>query len=140
MLFFIKGPSGTGKTLLAKAIAGESACSFISLSGSSCTTHIFTFSLTFFYTHIVDEMYVGVGSSRVRKLFSTARKSAPCIIFIDEIDALGKRGKINSESDTTLNQLLVEMDGFPTTTGRDGIVIVLAGKYKNWTRSFRLFF
>ncbi|KAJ3385491.1 hypothetical protein HDU92_003015 [Lobulomyces angularis] len=106
----MSGPSGTGKTLLAKAIAGEAGCSFISLSGSS-----------------FNEIYVGVGSSRVRKLFQQARSSAPCIIFIDEIDALGHRGKSNSEGDTTLNQLLVEMDGFPSeVVGRDSVVIVMA--------------
>lgn len=105
----MSGPSGTGKTLLAKAIAGEANCSFISLSGSS-----------------FDEVYVGVGSSRVRKLFKRARRAAPCIIFIDEIDALGKRGRHNSATDTTLNQLLVEMDGFPGSSNRNEIVVVLA--------------
>lgn len=106
----MSGPSGTGKTLLAKAIAGESNCAFISLSGSS-----------------FDEVFVGVGSSRVRKLFKEARMNSPCIIFIDEIDALGSRGKrVSDATDSTLNQLLVEMDGFPTAKGRDEIVVVVA--------------
>jgi SpoVK/Ycf46/Vps4 family AAA+-type ATPase len=106
----MSGPSGTGKTLLAKAIAGETQCSFMSLAGSS-----------------FDEVYVGVGSSRVRKLFKEARQNSPCIIFIDEIDALGSRGKkSNDATDSTLNQLLVEMDGFPTVKGKAEVVIVIA--------------
>lgn len=105
------GPPGTGKTLLAKATAGEANVPFFSVSGSDFT-----------------EMFVGVGAGRVRDLFKEARENAPCIVFIDEIDAVGgKRGKNmmggNSEKENTLNQLLVEMDGF---TGRDNIV-VLAG-------------
>lgn len=105
------GPPGTGKTLLAKATAGEADVPFFSVSGSDFT-----------------EMFVGVGAGRVRDLFKEARENAPCIVFIDEIDAVGgKRGKNmmggNSEKENTLNQLLVEMDGF---TGRDNIVI-LAG-------------
>ena len=103
----LTGPPGTGKTLLAKAVAGEAGVPFISIAGSSFM-----------------EMYVGVGSSRVRTLFSEARKKAPCIIFIDEIDAIGKkRGSSfgNDERDSTLNQLLVEMDGFNS----DKTVIVL---------------
>jgi AFG3 family protein len=105
------GPPGTGKTLLAKAVAGEAEVPFYSISGSDFV-----------------EMFVGVGASRVRDLFAKARKTAPSIIFIDEIDAVGKkRGKSqmggNDERESTLNQLLVEMDGFTATTG----VVVLAG-------------
>ena len=108
----LSGPPGTGKTLLAKATAGEASVPFLSVSGSEFV-----------------EMFVGVGSSRVRDLFASAKKNAPCIIFIDEIDAIGKsRGKGNSmgsndERESTLNQLLVEMDGFSTTEH----VVVLAG-------------
>ncbi|KAG7364455.1 ATP-dependent metalloprotease FtsH [Nitzschia inconspicua] len=105
------GPPGTGKTLLAKAVAGEAGVPFFSISGSDFI-----------------EMFVGVGPSRVRDLFKEARENAPCIIFIDEIDAVGRqrgRGGVggNDERENTLNQLLVEMDGFDTTTG----VVVLAG-------------
>ncbi|KAM7258582.1 hypothetical protein ACFE04_014323 [Oxalis oulophora] len=106
------GPPGTGKTLLAKATAGESAVPFLSISGSDFM-----------------EMFVGVGPSRVRNLFQEARQCAPSIIFIDEIDAIGRaRGRggmsgANDERESTLNQLLVEMDGFGTTAG----VVVLAG-------------
>jgi len=105
------GPPGTGKTLLAKAVAGEADVPFYSISGSDFV-----------------EMFVGVGASRVRDLFAKARKTAPSIIFIDEIDAVGKkRGKSqmggNDERESTLNQLLVEMDGFTASTG----VVVLAG-------------
>ena len=104
------GPPGTGKTLLAKAVAGEAQVPFFSLSGSDFV-----------------EMFVGVGASRVRDLFKTAREKAPCIIFIDEIDAIGRaRGKnmmmSNDERENTLNQLLVEMDGFGTDLG----IIILA--------------
>ncbi|MEY3947765.1 MAG: hypothetical protein RL512_576 [Bacteroidota bacterium] len=104
------GPPGTGKTLLAKAVAGEAQVPFFSLSGSDFV-----------------EMFVGVGASRVRDLFKQAREKAPCIIFIDEIDAIGRaRGKnammSNDERESTLNQMLVEMDGFGTDTG----IIVLA--------------
>ena len=106
------GPPGTGKTLLAKAVAGEAHVPFFSLSGSDFV-----------------EMFVGVGASRVRDLFQTAKQKAPCIIFIDEIDAVGRaRGKNNSlgggndERESTLNQLLTEMDGFGTNSG----IIVLA--------------
>ena len=104
------GPPGTGKTLLAKAMAGEAQVPFFSLSGSDFV-----------------EMFVGVGASRVRDLFKQAREKAPCIIFIDEIDASGRaRGKnammSNDERESTLNQMLVEMDGFGTDTG----IIVLA--------------
>jgi AFG3 family protein len=108
----LSGPPGTGKTLLAKATAGEASVPFLSVSGSEFV-----------------EMFVGVGSSRVRDLFASAKKNAPCIIFIDEIDAIGKsRGKGNGmggndERESTLNQLLVEMDGFSTTEH----VVVLAG-------------
>jgi len=106
------GPPGTGKTLLAKAVAGEADVPFYSISGSDFI-----------------EMFVGVGPSRVRDLFKEARANAPCIIFIDEIDAVGrKRGRGgsmggNDERENTLNQLLVEMDGFTTTSG----IVVLAG-------------
>ncbi|AFZ79321.1 ATPase, AAA family domain containing protein [Theileria equi strain WA] len=107
------GDPGTGKTLLAKAVAGEANVPFYSMSGSDFI-----------------EVFVGVGPSRVRDLFEKARKNAPAIIFIDEIDAVGKKrskggfsGGANDERENTLNQLLVEMDGFKTTTG----VIVLAG-------------
>ena len=98
------GPPGTGKTLLAKAVAGEAKCPFYSLSGSDFV-----------------EMFVGVGASRVRDLFEDAKKNAPCIIFIDEIDAIGKsrdnRYGGNDEREQTLNQLLAEMDGFDTSKG-----------------------
>merc|ERR1719334_2361336 len=106
------GPPGTGKTLLAKAIAGEADCPFYSMSGSDFI-----------------EMFVGVGPSRVRDLFQQARASAPSIIFIDEIDAVGrKRGKGgwgggNDERENTLNQMLVEMDGFTTSMN----IVILAG-------------
>lgn len=105
------GPPGTGKTLLAKAVAGEAGVPFFSISGSDFI-----------------EMFVGVGPSRVRDLFSEARANAPCIIFIDEIDAVGRqrgRGGMggNDERENTLNQLLVEMDGFQPSSG----VVVLAG-------------
>ena len=105
------GPPGTGKTLLAKAVAGEANVPFLSISGSDFV-----------------EMFVGVGASRVRDLFEQAKKVAPCIVFIDEIDAIGRaRGKNsgfsgNDERENTLNQLLTEMDGFQTNAG----VIVLA--------------
>jgi cell division protease FtsH len=104
------GPPGTGKTLLAKAIAGEARVPFFSVSGSDFV-----------------EMFVGVGASRVRDMFEQAKKSAPCIIFIDEIDAVGRHrgsgtGGGNDEREQTLNQLLVEMDGFEGNTG----VIVIA--------------
>ncbi|GAA5802758.1 Mitochondrial inner membrane m-AAA protease component [Helicostylum pulchrum] len=108
----LSGPPGTGKTLMAKATAGEANVPFLSVSGSEFI-----------------EMFVGVGSSRVRDLFATAKKNAPCIIFIDEIDAIGKaRGKGgqlggNDERESTLNQLLVEMDGFNSHDH----VVVLAG-------------
>ena len=105
------GPPGTGKTLLAKAVAGEAKVPFFSLSGSDFV-----------------EMFVGVGASRVRDLFKQAKEKAPSIIFIDEIDAIGRaRGKnsitgSNDERENTLNQLLTEMDGFGTNSG----VIVMA--------------
>ncbi len=108
----LSGPPGTGKTLLAKATAGEASVPFLSVSGSEFV-----------------EMFVGVGSSRVRDLFASARKSAPCIIFVDEIDAIGKSrqgGKMsggNDERESTLNQLLVEMDGFSSQEH----IVVLAG-------------
>jgi cell division protease FtsH len=105
------GPPGTGKTLLAKAVAGEAAVPFFSLSGSDFV-----------------EMFVGVGAARVRDLFKQAKEKAPCIVFIDEIDAIGRsrgRGQMpgaNDERENTLNSLLVEMDGFATDSG----VIILA--------------
>lgn len=106
------GPPGTGKTLLAKAVAGEAKVPFFSISGSAFV-----------------EMFVGVGASRVRDLFNTAKERTPCIVFIDEIDAIGRsRGKgaylsgSNDERESTLNQLLTEMDGFDTNSG----VVVLA--------------
>ena len=105
------GPPGTGKTLLAKAIAGESGVPFFSISGSEFV-----------------EMFVGVGASRVRDLFEQAKASAPCIVFIDEIDAVGRQrgagmGGGNDEREQTLNQLLTEMDGFE---GNTGIIIIAA--------------
>ena len=105
------GPPGTGKTLLAKAVAGEAGVPFFSISGSEFV-----------------EMFVGVGASRVRDLFEQAKKSAPCIVFIDEIDAVGRQrgaglGGGNDEREQTLNQLLTEMDGFE---GNAGVIIVAA--------------
>ena len=107
----IVGPPGTGKTLLAKAIAGEAAVPFFSISGSDFV-----------------ELFVGVGASRVRDLFEQGKKHAPCIIFIDEIDAVGRLrgaglGGGHDEREQTLNQLLVEMDGFDTT---EGVILVAA--------------
>ena len=99
----LSGPPGTGKTLLAKACAGESGVPFYYASGSEFV-----------------EMFVGVGASRVRDLFKEAKKNAPAIVFIDEIDAIGKKrgegSSSNSEMDSTLNQMLVEMDGFGTSS------------------------
>src|SRR5579884_2404375 len=105
------GPPGTGKTLLAKAVAGEADVPFFSISGSDFV-----------------EMFVGVGASRVRDMFEQGRKNAPCIIFIDEIDAVGRQrgaglGGGNDEREQTLNSLLVEMDGFDTT---EGVIIIAA--------------
>ncbi|WDL98975.1 ATP-dependent zinc metalloprotease FtsH [Alicyclobacillus sp. ALC3] len=105
------GPPGTGKTLLARAVAGEAGVPFFTISGSDFV-----------------EMFVGVGASRVRDLFETAKKNAPCIIFIDEIDAVGRHrgaglGGGHDEREQTLNQLLVEMDGF---SGNEGIIIIAA--------------
>ncbi len=107
----MSGPPGTGKTLLAKAIAGEAKVPFFSISGSDFV-----------------EMFVGVGASRVRDMFEQAKKQAPCIIFIDEIDAVGRHrggghGGGNDEREQTLNQLLVEMDGFE---GNEGIIVIAA--------------
>ncbi|MBI5137628.1 MAG: ATP-dependent metallopeptidase FtsH/Yme1/Tma family protein [Nitrospirae bacterium] len=107
----VMGPPGTGKTLLARAIAGEAGVPFLSISGSDFV-----------------EMFVGVGASRVRDLFEQGRKNAPCIIFIDEIDAVGRLrgaglGGGHDEREQTLNQLLVEMDGFDTT---EGVILVAA--------------
>ncbi|MGN1224186.1 MAG: ATP-dependent zinc metalloprotease FtsH, partial [Ruminococcus sp.] len=105
------GPPGTGKTLLARAVAGEAGCPFFSISGSDFV-----------------EMFVGVGASRVRDLFDQAKKNAPSIIFIDEIDAVGRHrgaglGGGHDEREQTLNQLLVEMDGF---TGKDNVIVIAA--------------
>ena len=105
------GAPGTGKTLLAKAVAGEADVPFFSISGSDFV-----------------EMFVGVGASRVRDMFEQGRKSAPCLIFIDEIDAVGRQrgaglGGGNDEREQTLNSLLVEMDGFDTT---EGVIIIAA--------------
>ena len=110
----LMGPPGTGKTLLAKAIAGEANVPFYSISGSDFV-----------------EMYVGVGASRVRDLFARAKRSAPCIIFLDEIDAIGRYrsdrvATVNDEREQTLNALLVEMDGF--TTKEDIIVIAATNR------------
>jgi len=107
----LEGPPGTGKTLLAKAIAGEAKVPFFSISGSDFV-----------------EMFVGVGASRVRDMFEQAKKQAPCIIFIDEIDAVGRsrgggHGGGNDEREQTLNQLLVEMDGFEAN---DGVIVIAA--------------
>ena len=110
------GPPGTGKTLLARAIAGEAGVPFFSISGSDFV-----------------EMYVGVGASRVRDMFEQAKKNAPCIVFIDEIDAVGRArgvgvGGGNDEREQTLNQLLVEMDGFDAN---EGVIIVAATNRKD---------
>merc|ERR1712127_190756 len=107
----LDGPPGTGKTLLAKAVAGEAGVPFISISGSEFV-----------------EMFVGVGASRVRDIFGQAKKNAPCIIFIDEIDAVGRQrgggqGGGNDEREQTINQILVEMDGFD---GNPGIITIAA--------------
>merc|ERR1719482_2595875 len=111
----MEGPPGTGKTLLARAVAGEAGVPFISASGSEFV-----------------EMFVGVGASRVRDIFTKAKKNAPCIIFIDEIDAIGKKrnggggrpaGGGNDEQEQTLNQILTEMDGF---SGNSGVVVIAA--------------
>ena len=107
----LMGPPGTGKTLLARAIAGEAGVPFFSISGSDFV-----------------EMFVGVGASRVRDLFEQGKKNAPCIIFIDEIDAVGRHrgaglGGGHDEREQTLNQLLVEMDGFESN---DGVILIAA--------------
>src|SRR6266542_1631149 len=105
------GPPGTGKTLLARAVAGEAKVPFFTISGSDFV-----------------EMFVGVGASRVRDMFEQAKKQAPCIIFIDEIDAVGRHrgaglGGGHDEREQTLNQLLVEMDGFE---GNEGVILIAA--------------
>jgi len=104
----LHGPPGTGKTLLAKAVAGEAGVPFLSVSASEFV-----------------ELFVGRGAARVRELFAEARKQAPCVVFIDELDAMGaKRGMgFNDERDQTLNQLLTELDGFD---GRPGVVLLAA--------------
>ena len=114
--FHLEGPPGTGKTLLAKAVAGEAGVPFFSISGSDFV-----------------EMFVGVGASRVRDLFQDAKKNAPCIIFIDEIDAVARRrgsglGGGHDEREQTLNQLLVEMDGFGVN---EGIIVMAATNRKD---------
>ncbi|MBA4324977.1 MAG: cell division protein FtsH, partial [Rhodobacter sp.] len=110
------GPPGTGKTLLARAIAGEAGVPFFTISGSDFV-----------------EMFVGVGASRVRDMFEQAKKNAPCIVFIDEIDAVGRArgvgiGGGNDEREQTLNQLLVEMDGFEAN---EGVIIIAATNRKD---------
>ncbi|MDX5350913.1 MAG: ATP-dependent metallopeptidase FtsH/Yme1/Tma family protein, partial [Paracoccaceae bacterium] len=110
------GPPGTGKTLLARAIAGEAGVPFFTISGSDFV-----------------EMFVGVGASRVRDMFDQAKKNAPCIVFIDEIDAVGRArgvgiGGGNDEREQTLNQLLVEMDGFEAN---EGVIIIAATNRKD---------
>ena len=105
------GPPGTGKTLLARAVAGEAKVPFFTISGSDFV-----------------EMFVGVGASRVRDMFDQAKKQSPCIVFIDEIDAVGRHrgaglGGGHDEREQTLNQLLVEMDGFE---GNDGVIVIAA--------------
>lgn len=110
-MLLLEGAPGTGKTLLAKAIAGEAKVPFFSISGSDFV-----------------EMFVGVGASRVRDLFADAKKNSPCIVFIDEIDAVARRrgtgmGGGHDEREQTLNQLLVEMDGFGTN---EGIIVMAA--------------
>ena len=104
------GPPGTGKTMLAKAVAGEANVPFFSMSGSEFV-----------------EMFVGMGASKVRDLFRQAKEKAPCIVFIDEIDAIGKKRdnqlSTNDEREQTLNQLLTEMDGFE---GNNGVIILAA--------------
>merc|ERR1719248_141175 len=111
----MEGPPGTGKTLLARAVAGEAGTPFISASASEFV-----------------EMFVGVGASRVRDLFGQAKKAAPCIVFIDEIDAIGRQragggrggmGGGNDEREQTLNQILTEMDGFQ---GNSGVIVLAA--------------
>src|SRR5207244_6217161 len=107
----LAGPPGTAKSLTAPAVAGEAGVPFISVTGSDCM-----------------EMFVGVGAARVRDLFQTARKQAPCIIFVDEIDSIGRKrgaglGGGHDEREQTLNQMLSEMDGFETT---EGIVMMAA--------------
>merc|ERR1719366_32497 len=108
----LEGPPGTGKTLLARAVAGGAGVPFISCSGSEFV-----------------EMFVGVGASRIRSLFADAKKNAPCIIFIDEIDAIGRQRSSgggfasNDEREQTLNQILTEMDGF---SGNTGVIVIAA--------------
>ena len=107
----IRDSPGTGKTLLAKAIAGEAKVPFFTISGSDFV-----------------EMFVGVGASRVRDMFEQAKKNAPCLIFIDEIDAVGRQrgaglGGGHDEREQTLNQMLVEMDGFG---GNEGVIVIAA--------------
>ena len=119
----LEGPPGTGKTLLAKAVAGEAGVPFFTISGSDFV-----------------EMFVGVGASRVRDLFQDAKKNAPCIIFIDEIDAVARRrgsglGGGHDEREQTLNQMLVEMDGFGVN---EGIIVMAATNRKDILESCHL--
>ena len=114
------GPPGTGKTLLARAVAGEAGVPFFSISGSEFV-----------------EMFVGVGASRVRDLFDQAKRNSPCIVFVDEIDAVGRQrgaglGGSHDEREQTLNQILVEMDGFDTNTN---VIVVAATNRPGRTRS-----
>ena len=123
----MEGPPGTGKTLLARAVAGEAGVPFISASGSEFV-----------------EMFVGVGASRVRDLFEQAKKNAPCIVFIDEIDAIGGQragsqgggmgGGGNDEREQTLNQILTEMDGFE---GNSGVIVLAATNRPDIVRKHR---
>ena len=119
-VFCWRAPPGTGKTLLAKAVAGEAGVPFFSISGSDFV-----------------EMFVGVGASRVRDLFEEAKHNAPCIVFIDEIDAVARRrgtgmGGGHDEREQTLNQLLVEMDGFGVN---EGIIVMAATEPCGYSRS-----
>ena len=114
------GPPGTGKTLIARAVAGEANVPFFTISGSDFV-----------------EMFVGVGASRVRDMFEQGKKNAPCIIFVDEIDAVGRHrgaglGGGNDEREQTLNQLLVEMDGFETN---EGVILIAATNRPDVLRS-----
>ena len=113
----LNGPPGTGKTLLARAVAGEAGVPFISVSGSEFV-----------------QVFVGVGAARVRDMYRQARENAPCIIFIDEIDAVGRQrgsGSSNDEREQTLNQLLVEMDGFD---GNAGVITIYTNVWISWMR------
>ena len=118
------GAPGTGKTLLAKAMAGEAGVPFFASSGTEFT-----------------QMFVGVGASRVRDMFTRARKNAPCILFIDEFDGIGQArsstGAGDDESVHTINQLLTEMDGFDDNTGAASTQILLLYTFWGWVRIYR---